>query len=341
VKSLTVTSPTTQPSHRRREWKRRLLDGVERIAAGTSLQMLGDRPGLLAFLFHGIRIEKTDSQTCDPNQLIAPDVFARFLDHFAQHGYEFTSPADLEHGLSRDGRYVMITFDDGYYNNTAAIPVLEQFACPATFFIATGHIESGEAFWWDTVYRERSRQHVSISTIAREFESLKEHPFHVIRDKVIKEFGGDVFETRGDQDRPMTTDELRSFAAHPLVHLGNHTVNHAILTACSVELARDQITRCQEALARLVGVTPDIISYPNGNVNPDVVEAAKGAGLRFGITTVERKNHLTSVGRFREPMRIHRMLVTESSVGDGLFRSLRAPISVRRMLHNSPLRHLR
>jgi len=318
-----------------------LLDIVERFAAGTSLRVLGDRPGLLAFLFHGIRVEKADSQTCDPNQLIAPDVFANFLEHFAQHGYEFISPADLERGLSRDGRYVMITFDDGYYNNTAAIPVLEQFACPATFFIATGHIESGEAFWWDVVFRERSRQQASMLAITREFDNLKLHPFHVIRDKVVNEFGGKALEARGDQDRPMTPDELRTFAAHPLVHLGNHTVNHAILTACSVEEARDQITRGQEALERLVGLTPRIISYPNGNVNPEVVEVAKGAGLRFGITTVERKNRLTSAGQFREPMLVNRLLVTESSVGNGLFRSLRAPISVRRMLNNSPLRHLR
>ena len=339
--TLTDTTSPEQPSQGRRGWKRRLLDGVERIAAGTSLQMPGDRPGLLAFLFHGIRIEKTDSQTCDPNQLIAPDVFARFLEHFTQHGYQFVSPADLERGLSRDGRYVMITFDDGYYNNTAAIPVLEQFACPAAFFIATGHIESGEAFWWDAVYRERSRQHVSMSAITREFESLKAHPFHVIRDRVIEEFGGDAFKAKGDQDRPMTPDELRTFAAHPLVHLGNHTVDHAILTACTVEEARNQITGCQEALARLVGVTPGIISYPNGNVNQQAVEAAEGAGLRFGITTVERKNRLTTAGRFREPMLVNRLLVTESSVGDGLFRSLRAPISVRRMLNNSPLRHWR
>ncbi len=125
------------------------------------------------------------------------------------------------------------------------------------------------------------------------------------------------------------------------MHLGNHTVNHAILTVCSVEQARDQITGCQEALARLVGVTPGIISYPNGNVNPEVVEAAEGPGLRVGITTVERKNRLTTASRVREPMLVNRLLVTESSVGDGLFRSLRAPISVRRMLNNSPLRHWR
>lgn len=49
---------------------------------------------------------------------------------------------------------VVVTFDDGYADNlTTATPVLERHGVPATFFICSGQIGSGQAFWWDTLTR--------------------------------------------------------------------------------------------------------------------------------------------------------------------------------------------
>lgn len=45
---------------------------------------------------------------------------------------------------------VAITFDDGYIDNyLTAKPLLEQYQLPATFFIASGNIETTNEFWWD------------------------------------------------------------------------------------------------------------------------------------------------------------------------------------------------
>ncbi len=49
-------------------------------------------------------------------------------------------------------RGVAVTFDDGYLDNlTAAAPVLEQHAIPATVFVASGYVASGHNYWWDVV----------------------------------------------------------------------------------------------------------------------------------------------------------------------------------------------
>jgi peptidoglycan/xylan/chitin deacetylase (PgdA/CDA1 family) len=45
---------------------------------------------------------------------------------------------------------VAISFDDGYENNfSLALPILEKYKIPATFFITTGHFAHGNLFWWD------------------------------------------------------------------------------------------------------------------------------------------------------------------------------------------------
>jgi peptidoglycan/xylan/chitin deacetylase (PgdA/CDA1 family) len=55
-------------------------------------------------------------------------------------------------GKKLDKDVVCITFDDGYEDNFLyALPVLEQYSCPATFFISTGNIGSNEPYWWDTL----------------------------------------------------------------------------------------------------------------------------------------------------------------------------------------------
>jgi peptidoglycan/xylan/chitin deacetylase (PgdA/CDA1 family) len=45
---------------------------------------------------------------------------------------------------------VCISFDDGYRDNfITARPLLKKYAIPATFFISSGYIDSGQLFWWD------------------------------------------------------------------------------------------------------------------------------------------------------------------------------------------------
>ena len=56
----------------------------------------------------------------------------------------------------------------------------------------------------------------------------------------------------------------------------------------------------------MVGARPVLISYPNGNHSATVVDVTAAAGLRVGVTTVEKANPLPlarggalQLGRFR------------------------------------------
>lgn len=47
-------------------------------------------------------------------------------------------------------RATALTFDDGYADNAlVAKPILDELAAPATFFVTTGFVRSGNRFWWD------------------------------------------------------------------------------------------------------------------------------------------------------------------------------------------------
>jgi len=49
---------------------------------------------------------------------------------------------------------VVVTFDDGYADNLhQAVPMLEQFEIPATFFLTTGWLRRPREFWWDELDR--------------------------------------------------------------------------------------------------------------------------------------------------------------------------------------------
>jgi peptidoglycan/xylan/chitin deacetylase (PgdA/CDA1 family) len=85
---------------------------------------------------------------------------------------------------------------------------------------------------------------------------------------------------------------LREFARHPLVRIGNHTANHAILTNYPDAEARAQVERAQEWLRAELRVEPVAIAYPNGGSNDAVVKVCREAGLKLGFTVRPRKTRL-------------------------------------------------
>lgn len=243
-------------------------------------------------MFHAVGPESDGSRAplLDPSQVITPEALDGFIAYFRRHGYEFVDPEQVDAGLSSDGRYALISFDDGYYNNHAALPVLHRHEVPATFFITTGHVERQRAFWWDVVFRERSKAGMTRDEIFAEQHRLKDGTPADIDAHLESEFGESAVRPLGDADRPMTTDELAAFAKDPLVRIGNHTVDHAILTNLTPDEVRSQIRGAQEVLERVCGTAPISIAYPNGNFSPDVVRISEELGLRVGLTVVPHRN---------------------------------------------------
>ena len=137
-----------------------------------------DRPALMAFMFHAVVQDRDESNRglIDPSLCIALQEFRDFVQFYQGVGYQFVAPDDVISGLPSDGKDVLITFDDGYFNNTRVLPVLQELRVPAVFSIATAYVESGKSYWWDVVHRERIKQTTPRGQIAGELEYLKSLP---------------------------------------------------------------------------------------------------------------------------------------------------------------------
>ena len=253
-----------------------------------------DRPALLIFLFHALfeNRQEIDTNRLDPQQRITLEQMREFILYFQRAGYEFPAPNRLRSELNPAGKYILITFDDGYFNNLRMLPLLQELGVPAVFFISTGNVQRQECFWWDVVHRERYKQGVPRTEISREQKQLKQLHHRQIRQRLVDAFGTDCFNPWSDTDRPMTVSELQSFAAEPLVYIGNHTSDHYILDNYPEREVVQQIRQGQAELERMLGFGPQLIAYPNGNYSPAAINAARDCGLEAGISLEKHKNYL-------------------------------------------------
>ncbi|HWE03262.1 MAG TPA: polysaccharide deacetylase family protein [Tepidisphaeraceae bacterium] len=271
-----------------------LVRGTDALVARLYLSVFRERDAIVPFLFHSLFRDEREIalNVVDPLQRTTVAQFRQFIEYYLAHGYRFISPADLSAGLSPGGKYALVTFDDGYFNNTLALPILEELRVPAVFFISTNHVRENKSYWWDVLYRERTAEGIAPRKIWREGVSFKNLRADQIESELSRRFGPRAFVPRGDIDRPLNPAELRDFAAHPFVHIGNHTANHAILTNYTLEQARAEVVAAQDALREMTGRAPIAIAYPNGAHSDSIVELCGQIGLKIGFTVRPEKRAL-------------------------------------------------
>lgn len=249
---------------------------------------------LTIFLFHGIFYDKKESLSnlVFPTGWITRDGFRRFVDRYSSRGYSFVTPAGILSGLNEEKNYILVTFDDGYFNNSQIFPVLKEYRIPACFCLTTNNIKYCKSFWWDVLYKERIKRGAGLGAIFREFILLKLKKYSEIEKYLIDAFGEKAFKPVGDIDRPFDYNEITAFSKEKYVSFGNHTEDHAILENYSAEEAESQISCAQKYIFNLTGIKPLLIAYPSGSYSKNIVNIAQSSGLAIGVTTRPWKNYL-------------------------------------------------
>jgi len=325
------------------EMQKRLKAAILALEATMTSKVLPathEEGTLLSFLFHGLfeNDEEVRSGMLDPQQGVTVEMFRAFLEHFQGQGYRSISPRQILEGLEPGGKYILLTFDDGYFNNLRALPAMEEFNAPAVFFVSSDHVREGKAFWWDVAYREGQKRRKTEGEIGEAVAGYKRMKTEEVEFDLKKEFGKDALRPVDDLDRPFTPSELREFAEHRLVSIGNHTKNHAILTNYSLAEAREQIQGAQDAIQEMTGKIPEMISYPNGNSSTQIEQAAQDAGLQLGVVVRRGKNRLPLKTGAHEAMSLKRFILWGDREIEAQCRTSRANISLYRLLESLKMR---
>src|SRR5690554_86133 len=111
------------------------------------------RHDLRVLAYHRVR-ETGPGFAFDPGLVSAsPAQFHRQMEHVRDRFHPVSCRevvAALEGGAALPRDAVLVTFDDGYDDNHGvAFPILRGLGVPATFFVATGHIDSGLPYAYD------------------------------------------------------------------------------------------------------------------------------------------------------------------------------------------------
>lgn len=210
----------------------------------------------------------------------------------------------------RDGslpqRSVAITFDDGYLDNaTVALPTLQRYGLPATFFVATGYRGNG-IMWNDRIIesiRRCERDFLDLTSVNLERYELTS-VFHRIRAvqavlgrlKYLDQESRDLTATkiaelasvRLPSDLMMSDRELRRLHAAGM-EIGAHTVSHPILSAIDDGRAKSEIESSREVLESVIDGPVSAFAYPNGKPGTDFrrqhVGMVRDAGFACAVTT--------------------------------------------------------
>lgn len=271
-----------------------LIKKITQFINPIILTLNNENGNLLVYYFHGIYENEVQKKLnhVDPQNNLTTAQLITFIDYFLSNNFQFINPEQISQGLPLDKKHILLTFDDGYFNNILAIDLLNEYKIPATFFVTTKNIVDHESFWWDVIFKYRSKQNVPLKKIREEQSFLKDFKYSFIDNYISENFGSGATKPWSDIDRPFMAEELKAISQNPLVTIGNHTHNHTILTVYDRGEIIDQFRRSNKILSDITGHKPKFIGFPNGNFNCEILKMCKEEGFSITFSTIEKINKL-------------------------------------------------
>jgi peptidoglycan/xylan/chitin deacetylase (PgdA/CDA1 family) len=264
------------------------------------------RSGLLAINYH--RIGTPDSSPLDRGLWSAtPEEFARQVRFYKSH-LDLIGLEDLPQVRNRRGRYGIITFDDGYRDNfEVALPILQAERATATFFIATGFIDTPRLAWWDEIARLVRRsphsrialpawlpapvafdspdRETAVRTLLRAYKQLSPEKAAQYLEAVTVASGSERNATEV-KNLWMTWDMVRGMREAGMT-IGGHTVDHPVLAHMRHEQQQAEILGCARRIEAELGEPMRYFSYPVGgrrSFDAATRECLREAGVRYAFS---------------------------------------------------------
>jgi peptidoglycan/xylan/chitin deacetylase (PgdA/CDA1 family) len=282
------------------------------------------------FMLHHVRPGRDGDFQPNRHLEVTPQFLRAVLAHLKSRDIDIITMDEM-HDRLRTGnyarRFACFTFDDGYRDNRDhALPVMREFAAPFTVYVTSDFAEGAGRLWWVALERTiakassidvkmgdatarfdtttASGKHAAYNRLHDWLRALPEHDLRRELGALCARHGVDLDAIC--RELCMSWDELKSFAADPLVAIGGHTITHCNLARQSEEIAREELAtgraRIEERLQRPV----QHLAYPYGDqaaAGPREFALAAAAGFKTAVTTrpgmlfAENAGYLTALPR--------------------------------------------
>lgn len=309
----------------------RLVEAAERLGIVRALRSLHDRgqPSLTILAYH--RVMPTDaleSYPFDPELISATPVqFELQMRYLRRHLNPVALSDVLAHLAGRTTlppAAVAVTFDDGFTDTYRyAFPILKRYSIPATLFLTTGNVDSGEPFWFELVayltFRvephalelENSNQRFPsgpslperAGSLRQLHEILKGLPNTLRADTIARwsrRFAQLIAHGALGHSRPITWMQVREMQAAGF-EFGSHTVTHPNLTQLSDSELNWELTESKRVIEERLQSSVDLLAYPIGTAsayNARVVAAAERSGFQLAATYIAGANPVGQLKRY-------------------------------------------
>ena len=282
------------------------------------------------FMLHHVRPRRDGAFQPNHHLEITPDFLRSILWHLRTRGIDIVTMDEVhqrlvERAFSRP--FACFSFDDGYRDNRDyALPVMREFDAPMTVYVASDFAAGKGRLWWaalEMVIAKADAIEITMGGVAtrlgaatarakqaafgRLHDWLRTLPEHDLQREIAALCARHGVDQEAIcRDLCMSWDELKSFAADPLVTIGAHSITHCNLARQSEATAREELTlsraRIEESLQR-----PAIhVAYPYGDkaaAGTREFALARACGYKTGVTTrpgmtfAESADHMTALSR--------------------------------------------
>lgn len=256
-----------------------------------------DSRRLRILCYHGVCADRLAEEPWVPRYFVTQTAFERQLQYLQRNAQVLPLRQAVEH--LRDGtlppRSVSITFDDGYANNLRlAYPLLRKYGLPATIFLSSSYIESGDLF----PFLKLSLIRLTMDGTGADLGALlnyKTNPLDQVEQSAAPWWADVRRRLTHDQIQvlqPMTIADVTG-ADSALIDFGAHSHTHCIFRNETQQRSQTEIQKSVEKITQWTGRRIKLFSYPNGergDFGPFDKEALRAAGVEAAVTGIGGAN---------------------------------------------------
>jgi len=260
------------------------------------------------FLFH--QVSPVKDRMWDP---MDPELFERIIKYLSRNYLLLTIEDIVLNNMEKNYNrpIASICFDDGYKNNIEyALPILEKYKCPCSFYVVTDCIGYNRLTWThefeylfqntkksgllldDSIVPENLMIHkwkknktgfANANKLKSFLKTLRHDKRSTILHQIKKSFN--------DVELPklmMNWDDLTQLNNAGFT-IGSHSMSHLMLGSITEdELIEQELFQSKKVIKEKTGTEPITISYPIGSYNSKVVDISKKAGYKLGLAVEQR-----------------------------------------------------